>query len=342
MNITYYGATCFRLQNSKISILIDPPDNKTGLKLPRMQNDMVLFTHDKDGKISGQSFIINCPGEYEVKGSFVYGVGAKFGKDAKTMYLIEVEGIKIVHLGNIDDAKLNEDQLDKLDGVDVLMVPVGGGDSLDNKKAMEVVNSSKVNMASSWSSLTSIFSEGKNAVNQFQDNLDRLNENQELDDDTKTRLLEAVNKKLEDNKIDQLSFLENDNLKLFYPSSWFISEEAGIINLASYDLENNLLPDTRAGLEIIKYSNSESLSKEEWLINLENNSLAYSVETLTISSIESLKHVTDYPENNTQVNTYLVPLDNFMLVIRVDIVNSYLDDYYKIIIENIINSIIIK
>ena len=141
MNITYYGATCFRLQNSKISILIDPPDNKTGLKLPRMQNDMVLFTHDKDGKISGQSFIINCPGEYEVKGSFVYGVGAKFGKDAKTMYLIEVEGIKIVHLGNIDDAKLNEDQLDKLDGVDVLMVPVGGGDSLDNKKAMEVVNS---------------------------------------------------------------------------------------------------------------------------------------------------------------------------------------------------------
>ncbi|MBT3690603.1 hypothetical protein HOE31_00370 [bacterium] len=205
-----------------------------------------------------------------------------------------------------------------------------------------LVNSSKVNMASSWSSLTSIFSEGKNAVNQFQDNLDRLNENQELDDDTKTRLLEAVNKKLEDNKIDQLSFLENDNLKLFYPSSWFISEEAGIINLASYDLENNLLPDTRAGLEIIKYSNSESLSKEEWLINLENNSLAYSVETLTISSIESLKHVTDYPENNTQVNTYLVPLDNFMLVIRVDIVNSYLDDYYKIIIENIINSIIIK
>ena len=107
-----------------------------------------------------------------------------------------------------------------------------------------LVNSSKVNMASSWSSLTSIFSEGKNAVNQFQDNLDRLNENQELDDDTKTRLLEAVNKKLEDNKIDQLSFLENDNLKLFYPSSWFISEEAGIINLASYDLENNLLPDT--------------------------------------------------------------------------------------------------
>ena len=29
-----------------------------------------------------------------------------------------------------------------------------------------LVNSSKVNMASSWSSLTSIFSEGKNAVNQ--------------------------------------------------------------------------------------------------------------------------------------------------------------------------------
>jgi len=141
MNITYFGATCFRLQNSQISILIDPLETKTGLKLPRMQNDMVLFTHDKDSKMSNQSFVINCPGEYEIKGSFVYGIGVSSGKDGKTIYLIEVEGMKIAHLGNITSPTLSEKQLDKLDGVDILIVPVGGGNSLDSQKAIEIINS---------------------------------------------------------------------------------------------------------------------------------------------------------------------------------------------------------
>ncbi len=141
MNITYYGATCFRLQNNQISILIDPPESKTGLTIPRMQNNVTLFTHDINGKVNAQSFVINCPGEYEIKGCFVYGVGANGDMETKTIYLIEVEDLRIAHLGNITNAKLTELQLDKFDNVDILLVPVGGDDSLDSKKAREIVNS---------------------------------------------------------------------------------------------------------------------------------------------------------------------------------------------------------
>ncbi len=141
MIITYYGLTCFRLQVNGLSLLIDPVDVKTGLKLPRMQNDIMLLSHGPKSKASSdKTFLADCPGEYEIKGCFIYGIPVNNNKESKVMFLVELEGIRIAHLGILAQPKLTETQLDKLEGVDILMVPVGGGESLTSNQATEIIS----------------------------------------------------------------------------------------------------------------------------------------------------------------------------------------------------------
>lgn len=142
MIISYFGLTCFRIQNNDLSLLIDPYDKKeTGLDLPRMQNDIVISTK-KEGAASGgeKTFFISGPGEYEIKDVFIYGLSASGDEDNGMIYLIQSEGITILHLGTIKQFKLSDEQKELVENTDILMVPVGGGESLTPKQAAEIIN----------------------------------------------------------------------------------------------------------------------------------------------------------------------------------------------------------
>jgi len=62
--------------------------------------------------------------------------GAKRGKN--TVYLLEVDGIDICHLGDLGHT-LRAEMVEEIGNVDILMVPVGGGATLDFNKAAQVV-----------------------------------------------------------------------------------------------------------------------------------------------------------------------------------------------------------
>jgi L-ascorbate metabolism protein UlaG (beta-lactamase superfamily) len=141
MVITYFGLNCFRLQNNNTSLLIDPfNDKKCGLELPRMQNQIILSTQTQNKPVSEKTFFISSPGEYEIKDVFIYGLPASGDKDNGVIYLIQMEGISLAHLGLIKQSKFTESQEEILEEVDILMLPVGGGVSLSAKQAAEVVN----------------------------------------------------------------------------------------------------------------------------------------------------------------------------------------------------------
>jgi L-ascorbate metabolism protein UlaG (beta-lactamase superfamily) len=150
MEIKYLGHACFLLKGEHATVVIDPYEEKVGLKLPSLTADMVAVTHDHYDHnnvkaISGNPFVINGPGEYEVKGVFVNGLPTfhdeKGGKERgiNTVYLIEIDGFRVCHLGDLGH-KLESEQLDLINGVDVLLVPVGGQVTLDGKKAAEVAD----------------------------------------------------------------------------------------------------------------------------------------------------------------------------------------------------------
>lgn len=158
MNIQYYGHSCFKITTKPagrgqedVNVFIDPFDKKIGLRPPQGQADLVLVTHDhydhnNVSALKGVPTIIDTPGEYSVRGINIIGLQSEhFPLEAKkesvlnTIFILESEDLKICHLGDLG-TELTEKQLEEIDGVDILMIPVGGhGYTIDAKIATDLV-----------------------------------------------------------------------------------------------------------------------------------------------------------------------------------------------------------
>ena len=151
MIITWYGQACFKIQSGDKALVLDPFEKSVGLMPPSIQADILFVTHEHFDHnnikaIKGDYFLINGPGEYEVKGIKAKGIasyhdneeGAKRGLN--TLYLIEVEGIHILHCGDLGQDLLDDKQLEEIGSVDILMIPTGGFFTIDAKQAVGVIN----------------------------------------------------------------------------------------------------------------------------------------------------------------------------------------------------------
>lgn len=56
-----------------------------------------------------------------------------------TIFSFSVDDLKICHLGDLG-TELTSEQLDKVDGVDILLIPVGGHYTIDAKTAVKVIS----------------------------------------------------------------------------------------------------------------------------------------------------------------------------------------------------------
>lgn len=156
MNIFWFGQACFQITTAKnkekeISIVIDPFSEEIGLKLLKMEADILLLTRrhpDYTNKkiVSGNYFLISGPGEYEIKNIFIQGI-ASFHDNSRvkeggenTIYTIETEELKICHLGDLGQKELSEEQLELIGDIDVLMLPVGGNFTIAAKEAVKIMS----------------------------------------------------------------------------------------------------------------------------------------------------------------------------------------------------------
>lgn len=157
MVITYYGLSCFKIQSGDVVLAIDPFSKESGLVPPRFEAHAVLSTHDHENhnniealasKSEDGAFKITGPGEYEFKGIVVRGIAsyhdAKEGKSKgrNTIYVIEWEGMKIVHLGDYGEKELRSDVQESLGTPDIMFIPVGGesGGTIDAEAAAKLLN----------------------------------------------------------------------------------------------------------------------------------------------------------------------------------------------------------
>jgi L-ascorbate metabolism protein UlaG (beta-lactamase superfamily) len=153
IEITWFGHSCFRLRDRAVSVVTDPYSKDIGLLLPRVRADLVTVSHDSDdhnyvkGVKSGFKALAG-PGEYEVSGVFVTGLelrgerkkGKSPEKPRNTVFLFEFEDLTICHLGDLDHVPTQAQVEEALGEVDVLLIPVGGGESLNAAQASEVVS----------------------------------------------------------------------------------------------------------------------------------------------------------------------------------------------------------
>ena len=145
MQIQHFGNTFLRLQvkspNAGDSvILVDPFQTKTwGGRQPKMDAEVVLLSEKKYDKtlIPKDAFVVASPGEYETREVSIYGVDT--GAAGETAYVITAEDIKIGTLGSVRTTELSAEARELFDSVDILCLPIGGGDKLDSKQAARLV-----------------------------------------------------------------------------------------------------------------------------------------------------------------------------------------------------------
>lgn len=156
VDIWWYGQACFKIKGKSASLVIDPYSaDFTGLKPLKADGDIVCVTHDhgdhndvsavKSSEEGKNVFEIKGPGEYEISGVNIVGIpsfhddkeGAERGKN--TIYLVTIDEVNIVHLGDLGQKKLNQNQIEELTLCDVLMIPVGGVYTIEAKDAPDII-----------------------------------------------------------------------------------------------------------------------------------------------------------------------------------------------------------
>jgi len=149
LDVTWLGHGCFRLRGRGAAVVTDPYPPTIGLKLSRMDAEVVTVSHEHDNHnytqvVRDGAYEIHGPGEYEVAGVSVIGVptyhdeqkGAKHGRN--TVYLIEIDDVRVCHLGDLGH-KLDDSEAEAVASPDVLLVPVGGRSAINGAQAAEVV-----------------------------------------------------------------------------------------------------------------------------------------------------------------------------------------------------------
>jgi len=156
MHIIWRGHSCFEIittpaKNNQIKVVIDPFSEEIGLRVPKLEADILLISHSHDDHsnikaVLGNPFLIEGPGEYEIKNVFIQGIhswhdncrGRERGRN--TIFTLEAEDLRLCHLGDLGQKELTEEQLEKIAEIDILMVPIGGTFTVSAKEALKIIS----------------------------------------------------------------------------------------------------------------------------------------------------------------------------------------------------------
>lgn len=149
MEITWLGHSCFRIKGKEATLVTDPYSEAIGYSLARVTANIVTLSHHHSGHnyvagVEGDPRVVSRPGEYEISGVFIIGVKTFHDRDQgkskgkNIAYLIEIDDVRLCHLGDLGHT-LSPQQIEQLEGVEVLLIPVGGVSTINAKVAAEIV-----------------------------------------------------------------------------------------------------------------------------------------------------------------------------------------------------------
>jgi len=150
MKLKWLGHSCFELTLPGGTIVTDPYDDTVGYPPLRVRADAVLsshghFDHNCFDAVSGDPLILNTEGVHEACGARITAVpafhddarGAKRGRNL--IHLIEAEGLRLAHLGDLGHLPDTDEQRAALSDLDVMLVPIGGHFTIDTPTAVELI-----------------------------------------------------------------------------------------------------------------------------------------------------------------------------------------------------------
>jgi L-ascorbate metabolism protein UlaG (beta-lactamase superfamily) len=136
MIITSNGHHSIKLQTGDTVFAVNPISKDSTFKSTKFGADVALvsinhpdFNGATDMTFGDKvPFVINTPGEYEVKGTFIKGFLSKSSYDegeyVNTIFSITMDGLHVCFLGATSDTKLSDEPLEALTDIDILFIPV--------------------------------------------------------------------------------------------------------------------------------------------------------------------------------------------------------------------------
>jgi L-ascorbate metabolism protein UlaG (beta-lactamase superfamily) len=149
MEINYSGHACFKIKGSNATVITDPFPPELGYSLDHPAADIVTVSHAHPGHsytqaIADKPRIVSRPGEYEISGVLIIGISSFHDSESgsirgkNNIFVMHIDDISICHLGDLGHI-LSPAQLQEIDNVDVLLIPVGGSTTIDAPLAAQIV-----------------------------------------------------------------------------------------------------------------------------------------------------------------------------------------------------------
>ena len=143
MKVTWIGHSCFKVESGGFELVLDPYCDGAvpGLSDVKETADAVLCSHEHgDHNARGNVTLrkgVTCPFKItEIPSWHDENQGRQRGSN--TIHLLDDGNYKIAHMGDLG-CDLTPEQVEKLSGLDCLLIPVGGFFTIDGAKAAEIV-----------------------------------------------------------------------------------------------------------------------------------------------------------------------------------------------------------
>ncbi len=150
MVITYHGGQCFKVSFGDTTLAFDPIAKSSKLNPVKFGADVafVSLNHPNFNGIENAShgskepFVVQGPGEYEIGTVSARGYGVKTKYEGveryNTIYQVRLEEMNMVFLGALGDPEIDPKILGEFGDIDILFIPVGGGDVLEVPQAAKL------------------------------------------------------------------------------------------------------------------------------------------------------------------------------------------------------------
>jgi len=161
MHVEWYGQSAFALTSNGTKVFIDPFADMSGLAdrgiefgYPPIEEDdvdLLLITHehvDHNGAeaIAGEPAILRATaGKLESPIGEVTAVASEHDASAgtergpNTIFAFDLDGVRVVHFGDLGQRELRPEQAAALEGTELLLLPVGGGPTIGGSAAADIV-----------------------------------------------------------------------------------------------------------------------------------------------------------------------------------------------------------
>ncbi len=122
-------------------IQLNSKDAKVGFNLADTEDiDLLIYSSEnKKAKLTEEQFMVDTPGEYEVKAGMAYSLISENGKISKAFQVV-ADTYSFFYCDNFEYLP-NQDQLDAMGTIDVAFIPVAGNKEAENhaKKLVELL-----------------------------------------------------------------------------------------------------------------------------------------------------------------------------------------------------------